>query len=188
MRNIVEHGQISGSSDTTVLSGCSAAMRCTMWISVPTPITDPGRRRARPTRGCARSSRPGRRARRPRARTRGARSPRRRGARRGTRRRARAGTAGAPSSGPSTAGSVASLTSRSSSPPSSWRGFHTRMSRLVVAHLVAGVAAEVLVGEEQHLVAPWRSAHSRTARAFDDVHTAPPCAPTNAFSAADEFM
>ena len=42
MRNIVEHGHTSGSSDTIVLSGCSAAMRCTMWISVPTPITDPG--------------------------------------------------------------------------------------------------------------------------------------------------
>jgi hypothetical protein len=26
------------------------------------------------------------------------------------------------------------------------------------------------------------------ARAFDDVHTAPPCSPTKAFSAADEFM
>ena len=35
---------------------------------------------------------------------------------------------------------------------------------------------------------PWPSAHSSTARAFDDVHTAPPCPPTNAFSAADEFM
>ena len=45
--------------------------------------------RPRPTRGCARSSRPGRRPRRPRASTRGARSPRRRGARRGTPRRAR---------------------------------------------------------------------------------------------------
>ena len=35
---------------------------------------------------------------------------------------------------------------------------------------------------------PLASAQSRTARAFDDVHTAPPCSPTNAFSAADEFM
>ena len=41
MRNIVEHGQISGSSDTIVLSGCSSARRCTMWISVPTPSTAP---------------------------------------------------------------------------------------------------------------------------------------------------
>ena len=48
MRNIVEHGQMSGSSDTTVMSGCSAAMRCTMWISVPTPITEPGCRRLDP--------------------------------------------------------------------------------------------------------------------------------------------
>ena len=41
MRNIVEHGHTSGSSDTIVLSGCSSAMRCTMWISVPTPMTAP---------------------------------------------------------------------------------------------------------------------------------------------------
>ena len=63
--------------------------------------------------------------------------------------------------------------------------------RLVVAHLVAGVATEVLVGEEEHLDragSPLANAHSRTARAFDDVQTAPPCSPTNAFSAADEFM
>ena len=63
-----------------------------------------------------------------------------------------------------------------------------------VAQGQAGVAAEVLVGEEQHLggpgaaVVPARNAHSSTARAFDDVHTAPPWRPTNAFSAADEFM
>ena len=41
MRNIVEQGQISGSSENTVLSGCSAASRCTMWISVPTASTAP---------------------------------------------------------------------------------------------------------------------------------------------------
>ncbi len=34
MRNMVEHGQISGSSDWMVLSGCSAASRWTRWISV----------------------------------------------------------------------------------------------------------------------------------------------------------
>jgi len=42
MRNIVEHGQTSGSSDTTRLPGASAPRRWTRWISVPTPITDPG--------------------------------------------------------------------------------------------------------------------------------------------------
>ena len=59
----------------------------------------------------------------------------------------------------------------------------------------AGVAAEVLVGEEQHLGGrrrrprpAGRNAHSSTARALIDVHTAPPWRPTNAFSAADEFM
>ena len=43
MRNMVEHGHTSGSSDTTVLSGCSSSSRLTRWISVPTPID-----RARP--------------------------------------------------------------------------------------------------------------------------------------------
>ena len=59
-----------------------------------------------------------------------------------------------------------------------------------VAELVAGVAAEVLVGEEQHLgprpLLP--SAQVSTARALDEVHTAPPWRPTNAFRAAEEFM
>ena len=61
---------------------------------------------------------------------------------------------------------------------------------------VAGVAAEVLVGEEQHLrppapvsaKSPSESAHSSTARALVEVHTAPPCSPTKAFRAAEEFM
>jgi len=52
----------------------------------------------------------------------------------------------------------------------------------------------VLVGEEQDLVAACRapvlgsSAHVSTARAFEEVHTAPPWRPTNAFSDAAEFM
>ena len=37
-------------------------------------------------------------------------------------------------------------------------------------------------------LSPRANAHSSTARAFEDVHTAPPWRPTNAFSAADEFM
>ena len=41
MRNIVEHGHTSGSSETTVLSGVSSFSRFTRWISVPTPITEP---------------------------------------------------------------------------------------------------------------------------------------------------
>ncbi len=44
MRNMVEHGHTRGSSDTTVLSGCSSSSRFTRWISVPTPMTEPGRR------------------------------------------------------------------------------------------------------------------------------------------------
>ena len=41
MRNMVEHGQISGSSDTIVLSGVSASRRCTRWISVATAMVEP---------------------------------------------------------------------------------------------------------------------------------------------------
>ena len=65
-----------------------------------------------------------------------------------------------------------------------------------VAHGDARVAAEVLVGEEQHLVAlagaaapgPPPSAHSSTARALVEVHTAPPWRPTKALMAAELFM
>jgi len=42
IRNMVEHGHTSGSSETTVLSGVSASNRFTRWISVPTPMTVPG--------------------------------------------------------------------------------------------------------------------------------------------------
>ncbi len=44
MRNMVEHGHTNGSRETIVLSGCSLAMRCTMWISVPMPSAAPGGR------------------------------------------------------------------------------------------------------------------------------------------------
>ena len=43
MRDIVEHGQTSGSRHVTVLSGCSSPSRLTRWISVATPSTDAGR-------------------------------------------------------------------------------------------------------------------------------------------------
>ena len=39
MRNIVEQGQTSGSSEVTWRSGCSAPSRCTRWISVAIPIS-----------------------------------------------------------------------------------------------------------------------------------------------------
>ncbi len=41
MRNMVEHGQMSGSSETIVLSGVSASSRCTRWISVATAMVEP---------------------------------------------------------------------------------------------------------------------------------------------------
>ena len=42
IRNMVEHGHTRGSRETTVLSGVSSSSRLTRWISVPTPMTDPG--------------------------------------------------------------------------------------------------------------------------------------------------
>ena len=35
---------------------------------------------------------------------------------------------------------------------------------------------------------PRAKAHSKAARAFDEVHTKPPCSPQNALIAAVEFM
>ena len=46
--DMVEQGQISGSRQTTVLSGCSAPNRDTRWISVATPITEPAGASATP--------------------------------------------------------------------------------------------------------------------------------------------
>ena len=62
-----------------------------------------------------------------------------------------------------------------------------------VAELEAGVAAQVLVGEEQDLVAAGAPvagprAQVRTARALDEVQTTPPWRPTKALRAAEEFM
>ena len=178
MRNIVEHGQISGSSDDDrLVRACSCARRCTRWISVPTPMTEPGRRAARPhsRMQLGRADLVGELARR-RARTRGARSRCRRGARRGTRRRARAGSAGAPSSGPSTAGT---------SPPCTSRSLEAAevVARVPHPHVVVAVAHRrsrccgrgAGRGRTAPVVARWPRAHSSTARALDDVQTAPPC-------------
>jgi hypothetical protein len=55
------------------------------------------------------------------------------------------------------------------------------------AHLVAGPAAEVLVGEEQDLLARAK-AHSAIVPAFDEVHTMPPWAPQKALRSAAELM
>lgn len=55
------------------------------------------------------------------------------------------------------------------------------------AHRAGGIAAQMLVREEQHALAA-ANAHSSTACALEEVHTMPPLRPQNAFSAADEFM
>ena len=54
-----------------------------------------------------------------------------------------------------------------------------------------GVAAQVLVGEEEAPSCPRRAAakaHSSAASALDDVQTAPPLRPQNALMSAEEFM
>ena len=83
---------------------------------------------------------------------------------------------------------VASFTSASCEPAEVEAGVPHPHVVGTEAQLVGGVAAEVLVGEEQHLVGPLQAPRTTTAWALDDVHTAPPLRPTNAFRAADEFM
>ncbi len=181
MRNIVEHGQISGSSDTTVLSGCSAARRWTRWISVPTPMAAPAG--ASSTRPMMASVEPTWSA--------------------SSHDLVRAlgvhdhdavgvlGPEGGDVLGPEP------LVHRAVALPQEERrlldvaprrgrrargaGSTPACASSGVAHGHAGVAAEVLVGEEEHLVTdagvplrPPPSAHSSTARALDEVHTAPP--------------
>ena len=55
-----------------------------------------------------------------------------------------------------------------------------------------GVAAEVLVGQEEHLAValarPPSKAQSRAVRALEDVQMVPPCRPVKALIAAEEFM
>ena len=52
-----------------------------------------------------------------------------------------------------------------------------------------GVAAQVLVGQEQHLPSPLRRTPSAApVSALDEVQTVPPCAPVKPLIAADEFM
>ena len=53
-----------------------------------------------------------------------------------------------------------------------------------------GVAAEVLVGQEEHLGvrAFCSKAHSSATSALEEVQTAPPLRPQNALMSAEEFM
>ena len=51
-----------------------------------------------------------------------------------------------------------------------------------------GVAAQVLVGQEQHLCRPSPKAHSSAACALEEVQTMPPCRPQKALMSAEEFM
>ena len=151
MRNIVEHGQTSGSSDTIVLSGVSASSRFTRWISVPTPMTAPGGRGLdRADDEVGRADLVGHLA-RPRSGTRGARRRCRRGARPRNASTCSGRKRWCTEQWPFHSRNVASLQSASVSPPRSRRGFQHAHVVVRVAHREAGVATEVLVGEEQHL-------------------------------------
>ena len=156
MRNIVEHGHTRGSSDTTVLSGCSSSSRLTRWISVPTPMTEPAG--ASSTARMMKSVDPTSSA---ISTTSWAHS-----GWTNTRPSGCSARKAATCSGrkrwwteqcPFHSSKVASFTSASSRPPISSSGFHTRMSDAPQPSSIAGVAAEVLVGEEQDLVALGRA-------------------------------
>ena len=76
-------------------------------------------------------------------------------------------------------------------PPFGRCGSQTTQSSSGEAHLQhGGVAAEVLVGEEQHLrvAASASNAHSSATSALLDVQTTPPLRPQNALMSALEFM
>ena len=176
------------------MSGVSSSRRLTRWISVPTPMIDPaGACCDGPDDEVRRTDLVGQLARRPSAHS-------------GWTTTIPSGCSArkaATCSGrkrwwteqwPFQSRKVALLTSASDRPPMSSRGFQTAHVVVGVAHGQAGVAAQVLVREEQDLLAagaafgPGRNAHSSTARALVDVQTAPPWRPTKAFSAAEEFM
>ena len=192
MRNMVEQGQMSGSRETTVWSGCSASSRCTRWISVPTPMTEPRRSGVdRLDDEVGRAHLVGQLADLP----------------------------GALGVGHDDATGVIgpelldvlgpeALVDRAVTSPEEEGGVlavglgeaaqlvprvpHPHVG-LGEPHGVGRVAAQVLIREEQSLLLsrrslPGSSAHSRTAWALLDVHTAPPLRPTNDFRAADEFM
>ncbi len=77
------------------------------------------------------------------------------------------------------------------SPPFGRCGSQTTQSSREQAQLQhRGVAAEVLVGQEQHLARPGfcSKAHSSATSALLEVHTAPPWRPQNALMSAEEFM
>jgi hypothetical protein len=186
MRNIVEHGQISGSRETTVLSGVSASSRWTRWISVATGDGGAGR-----CGGHLLDDEVG-------------------GAHlvgEGAHLEAGLGVGDHDPVGVLRpegldVARLEPLVHRAVALPEQEGGLlgvalaeaaevqprvpHPHVL-VAVAHGQARVAAEVLVGEEQHLVALAR-AHSSTARAFVEVQTAPPLRPTNALRAAEEFM
>src|SRR5437588_791560 len=186
MQNIVEHGQMRGSSENTVLFGCSAANRCTRWISVPMASVEPAgaastalmMESVEPTwsassttswahSGWTTTWTPGCSARAASTCE--------------TRKR------WCTEQWPFQSRKVASLASRSSRPPNSRLGSHTRMSPGPNPSWYAVLRPRCWSGKNSSF-SPRSRAHAITARALDEVHTAPPWRPTNAFTAALEFI
>ena len=180
-------GTRAGRATRPSCRGGRAARRCTMWISVPTPITAPGRRGLDPVEdalggadlvgdldhlvralgvhdhlpsGCS-------------ARNAATWSGVKRWCTEHQPRHSR---------------NVASLTSRSSRPPSSRLRVPDAHVGLAVAHGEPGVAAEVLVGEEQHLVAPGEAPTRGRPGRWTTCTPRRRASPTNALIAAEEFM
>ena len=81
------------------------------------------------------------------------------------------------------------LTSKSLSPPRASRGFQTRMSSAPYPSSYPVLRPRCWSGKNSTLSPrPASRAQVSTARAFEEVQTAPAWRPTNAFSAAEEFM
>ena len=103
-------------------------------------------------------------------------------------------TGRAPSSARATGSSAPSRSCSRVRPPFGRCGSQTHAvveGQAELAH--GGVAAEVLVGQEQHLAVPstpppGRTPTRRAVLALDDVQIVPPCRPVNALMAAEEFM
>ena len=188
MRDMVEHGHTSGSRQTTVLSGDSLSRRLTRWISVATPMTEPAGAAA--TARMMASVEP---MTSPSSTTSWAHSGWTMTIPSGCSARKASTCAGRKrwwtEQWPFHSSSVDSLTSRSLEAAQGQAGVPDPHVVGAVAELEAGVAPEVLVGEEEDAGRPAGSrAQVSTARALDEVQTAPPWRPTKAFRAAAEFM
>ena len=72
-------------------------------------------------------------------------------------------------------------------PSSALRGFHTSGSSGAIPRRQAVLRPRCSSGKKK-TASPSESAQRKAFSALPEVHTAPPCSPTNAFRSAPEFM